>query len=310
MRPMHSDLRSRALPLNQRGFTLLEMIVAITLFGILAVVTIPLLQLPMSAYADANRRADLGAQLDMAATKMKADLARAVPGSIRIAGPFSGTYYLEYMEQRAVGRYRTASAGAACPPTPCTGGNNRDQLEPTGDNCVGTLGALTGATPVPNSDQVVINPMGNTSPWTGNRSTLQAATFSSATFMGCVRMAASPFTPSAVNQHLYVASMPVTYECNTATGRLTRYWGYAFPAMPAGTQRTNFNGVASALVATNITACQFERPTVPNPPFQPKPVRVGSGNLVTVSMDMGQQTNGVLETVRVFFEFGEREVPK
>ena len=47
----------RAPGLAVRGFTLVELVVAITLLGILAMVTVPLLQLPMSAYVEATRRA-------------------------------------------------------------------------------------------------------------------------------------------------------------------------------------------------------------------------------------------------------------
>lgn len=296
---------------RQAGFTIIEMIVAMVLFGILATALIPLLQLPMSAYADASRRADLGSELDTAVTKMKDDLGQAVPGSIRVLQLPSGVQYLEYMEVRATGRFRTAAGGPAVCPATCNGiAANRERLENgVADNCASTLGPLLPGTSASGNpvvgDQVIVNPLGTgVSPWTSQRATLQAVPAAPVQGSTCVRLtAATSFIHPTANKYLYLASTPVSYECNPSTGRLTRYWGYAFPTLAAGgIQRTTFAGVTSAPVSTRVVGCTF---------FKNPAVKVGTGYIVTVALQLGRTVDGALITEKAdgIFEFGEREVP-
>jgi MSHA biogenesis protein MshO len=113
-----------------RGFTLVELIVSITLVGILAVVAVPLVRTPMAAYMDATRRADLTGELDASVARMRDDLAQALPNSIRVRQVAGGRYFLEFLQVRASGRYRIAkNIGAPSCPATCSVPNDNDVLD-------------------------------------------------------------------------------------------------------------------------------------------------------------------------------------
>lgn len=284
----------------QRGFTLVELVVAITLLGILAMVTVPLLQLPMSAYVEATRRATTASDIDATATKLRTDLATALPNSIRIDA--TGRW-LEYLEVRAVGRFRNGSDGtpASCPAA-C--GNDVMQFA-CNESCFTTLGPLQGTAPVVGSDYVVINPMtptgavgnpyfgGAALPPGGIKSRLQSMTPIASGSR--ITMTAHSFALAPANRRFYVVSMPVTYECNLATRRLTRRWGYAV----AAAQPTAFGGgTLSAPLALQVQGCRFSYTATG-----------ASGGVVTAQLDHSPQTAGagVSETASSVLEFSVRE---
>lgn len=246
--------------LAQTGFTLVELVVAITLLGILAMVSVPLLQLPMSAYLDATRRADTASEIDATTARLRADLAQALPNSIRIDPT---RRFLEYLEVRAVGRFRNGSDGTP-PSCPATCGNDTMQFA-CNETCFTTLGPLQGSAPVVGSDYVVFNPLGpgvpNGDPYFGGaalppggiKSRLLTVTPSGAN--NRLTMTAHNFTLAPANRRFYIVSTPVTYECNLATRRLTRRWGYAV----AAAQPTAFGGGApSAPLALQLQGCSFD----------------------------------------------------
>jgi MSHA biogenesis protein MshO len=264
MRQTAFDVSAR--PRAPRGFTLVEMVVAITLLGILAVTVVPLLRLPMSSYLDAARRADAGNELDVAAHKLRGDLAHALPGSVRVL-QVGARYRLEYLEVRATGRLRVGSvAGPQSCPATCSVVGANDRLETAcNDSCFTTLGPLVprvGGTPVAGSDYVVINPLGGNpylggvgSPPGGVKSRLQGH----AVVATGTRLTITPhsFASVASDRQVYLVSTPVTYDCNPTTGTLTRLWGYPM----AQAQPTVFGpNTASAVLANNVQACRFVAP--------------------------------------------------
>ena len=282
-----------------RGFTLVELVVAITLLGILALVTVPLLQLPMSSYIDATRRATVAADIDATAAKLRADLATALPNSIRID---PSRRFLEYMEVRAVGRFRNGSDGTP-PSCPATCGNDTMQFA-CNESCFTTLGPLQGSTPVAGSDYVVINPLGpgipNGDPYFGGtsfpaggiKSRLQSVT---PTATGRrITMTAHAYTLAPADKRFYLVSTPVTYECNLATRRLTRRWGYAVSAA----QPVAFGaGTSSAPLALQVQGCRFDYTATGT-----------AGGVVTVSLQHGGNTAGgtVSEVAHSVLEFSVR----
>lgn len=286
--------------LVQRGFTLVELVVAITLLGILAMVTVPLLQLPMSAYIDATQRSTTASEIDATAAKLRADLATALPNSIRID---ASRRTLEYLEVRAVGRFRSASDGAAAS-CPAACGDDVMQFA-CNEGCFTTLGPLQGTAPVAGSDYVVINPQtplgavgnpyfgGAALPPGGIKSRLQSMT--PVASGSRITMTPHAFALAPANKRFYIVSTPVTYECNLATRRLTRRWGYAVAAV----QPTAFGaGTPSAPLALQVQGCRFDYT-----------VTGAAGGVVSVQLQHSTQAagTGIAEVANSVIEIGVRE---
>lgn len=246
----------------ERGFTLVELVVAMTLLALLTMAAAPLLRVPVVAYMDVQRRADALQSLDAIHHGLEADLANALPGSLRVRSVGSRVL-LEYLEVRARGRLRAGPSGAlqACPATCATAGLN-DALEAScADTCFTALGPLDGATPVAGSDWVVVNAQGpgvaGGDPWLGGAAPaaggIKTRLVATAAASDGLRLSigAHAYPALAPSRRFYLVSQPVTWDCDPATGRLTRRWGYAI----AATQPTAFGAAANAPLASGVTAC-------------------------------------------------------
>ena len=90
---------------NLRGFTLIEMIMVITLTGILAGMVAVFIKAPVDSYIDMSRRAELSDIADTAVRRMTRDIRSALPNSVR--NPVdSSDQCIEFMPSRSGGRYR------------------------------------------------------------------------------------------------------------------------------------------------------------------------------------------------------------
>ena len=249
---------------RQRGFTLVEMIVAITLMGLLSVMAAPLLRIPMVAWMDASRRAELGISADVLQSKLASDLGRALPNSVRVQS-VGGRTFLEYLEVRAQGRHRagTVAAPQACPAV-CVAPGGQDMLEAgCAETCFTSLGPLLGDPPVPGVDWVVVNPLspvgalgnpylgGNIAVAGGIKVRLQNT--AAATDGVRLRHAAHSYPATSASRRFYLVASPVTYECNPGTQRVLRHSGYAISAV----QPVVFPGATSVPVTTNLAACSM-----------------------------------------------------
>lgn len=246
-----------------RGFTLVELIVSITLLSTLALVAVPMLRMPMTAYLEASARVGVTTELDTVQARLNADLARALPNSIRLR-TVGSRQLLEFLDVRAEGRHRDGLSGAAqsCPAPICSVANNNDSLEAAcTERCFTSLGPLVGDVPVPGVDYVVVNPLGpgipGGDPYAGGAVPVVGGIKSRlmATAAGNTRFSITPhsFPALAATRRFYVVSGPVSYECDPATQLLQRHDGYAIVA----TQPAAFGGAQTAPLATGVTACTF-----------------------------------------------------
>ena len=249
--------------MTQRGFTLIEMIIAITLISLLSVAAAPMLRLPLAAGLDASRRATSTNAIDAADARLRDDLARAVPNSVRIRN-VGARVLLETLELRSWGRHRVGAGGPAFCPAAC--GGPSDAIEPACavERCFTSIGPLLGAAPAI-GDWVVVNPrapnaganagdayFGGAVEVNGGIKTRVTATGAAGAGQR-LNVNALRFPNPAPDRRFYVVATPVTWDCNPTTQTLTRRWGYPI----AQVQPVAFGAGSNAVLATRITACNI-----------------------------------------------------
>lgn len=233
-----------------RGFTLVEMIIAIVITGILVAMVSMFGRRQIDAYLDASNRAELSDAADTALRRIGRDLQAALPNSVRPnADP---AQFLEFVPITGAGRYR-ADIGGGAADDPLDFGSNTDSSFDVFGPAV-TIGV---------GEELVIFNLGQTG------SDVYAATAGSSrrAVTAGSNLTKVTFDPAGVHfplaspQHrFHIVGMPVTYECaanaaNPALGRVIRHWGYGFqPGQP--TDFSALNGQSAVLVG-NVSACSF-----------------------------------------------------
>jgi len=97
-------------PSNQRGFTLLEMVMVIVIMGVIAATVAVFMKRPVDAYFDGARRAALTDVADTAVRRMARDIRKALPNSLRNPS----NQCVEFIPTRTGARYRAdIDAGVA-----------------------------------------------------------------------------------------------------------------------------------------------------------------------------------------------------
>lgn len=105
----YPDAMQTAMIQRQRGFTLIEAIMVITITGIIAGVVALFMRTPIQSYFDVERRAEMTDTADTALRRIGRDARRALPNSVRTVG--ASPLCLEYLPTVSGGRYR-AEVGA------------------------------------------------------------------------------------------------------------------------------------------------------------------------------------------------------
>lgn len=222
----------------ESGVTLIELVVAIVVMGILVTLSGMFVRGQVDAYLDIGVRADLTDQADTAVRRIMRDLQSAVPNSVRVSGNF-----LEFVPIRDAGRYRAQKGVPA--------DNELDFTNPA-DNSFEVFGP--GVT-VSAGDQLVISNLGivgadyyagdTRRPLTSTGSNLSTLTFN---------IAAGQFPFSSPQNRFQVAMPPVTYAYEAATRTLWRYSGYAIQSAQVTTIAglDGLAGVTKAALATDV----------------------------------------------------------
>lgn len=226
---------------SEAGVTLVEMIVAIVVTGILVALASMFGRNQIEAYFDVTNRAALTDAADTALRRIARDLQAALPNSVRVSGD-----YIEFVPVRDAGRYRTGVDtgsevvfGSTCcefdvllPPSPFLPDTGSPITVAAGDSLVVNNLGIDGANvyvglPV---RRAVVS-------LAGSRLSYQAPILD---------------TPSPTSR-FHIVTAPVTYQCDLAAGVVRRYQGYPFahpqPTPPGG-------GVATILVA-GVSGCSI-----------------------------------------------------
>ncbi|MDP1681218.1 MAG: type II secretion system protein [Burkholderiales bacterium] len=239
-------------PLLYRGFTLVEMVVVIVLTSIIASAVAMFIRLPVQGYVDTARRAEMTDIADTALRRMGRDLHLALPNSVRVT---DGGATIEILLTKTGGRYRVADDGAGS-------GDLLDfTVNDTSFDQLGLFATGTGQAIVAGDRLVVYNlNIPGADAYAGDNT----ATISSPpTGAGAlanenkINFAAKKFPFESPGNRFQVIEGPISYVCDTTTGRLTRYSGYGY----FGTQRTavQLAGLvpSPSLLATNVASCVF-----------------------------------------------------
>ena len=140
-------------PRQQRGFTLIELVMVIVILGIVGSMVAVFMKSPIDAYFASARRAELTDTADTAVRRMSRDIHGALPNSLR---PFASSTCIEFIPVKFGGRYRADldSTGA---------GNILDFTTTDGSfDMFGSNSALSGQT-INVGDRVVVYNLGITS---------------------------------------------------------------------------------------------------------------------------------------------------
>ena len=229
-------------PRQQRGFTLVELIMVIVITGIVAGMVAVFIQKPIEGYFDTVRRAVLSEEADSALRFVSRDLRSALPNSIVCAGSS-----VSFVSIRSGGRFREVASNASGG-TPLVFGSASTTFNFIGSGATATTrDARNNAIPLADAASRVV--VGNLSSgvtacyssaasFVGNAATLSAlaagsATFASATYPPACELASPTAVddPSTANRNeindrefgrFYVVdSQPVAYVCDKVNG-LTR----------------------------------------------------------------------------------------
>src|SRR2546422_11157958 len=212
---------------RERGVTLIEMVIVISITAIIAGAVSVFISRPVEGYADAARRAEMTDIADTALRRMTRDLRTALANSIRITNAGNVTY-IEYLQSSGGGRYRSDV-------DPGGGGNPLDFTAADIDfDVIGAMPSISAG------DSIVIY---NLAPGSGTSDAYAAppnnnrAAFSSITGNKINLVAAKLFPFSSPGKRFQVVQYPVTYACDplpAGAGGLRRYWGYGIQPSQIG----------------------------------------------------------------------------
>lgn len=228
------------------GFTLIEMVMAIVITGIIGGIVAVFMVNPIKGYFSTVARAGMVDNADLALRRMGRDLRSAVPNSVRVA---SGNLAVEFIPLTGVARYYTEGAGKL-----------DFGVTDTSFDLIGPGLTLTASQnlvfynlgpSVTDADAYADNASAAAQANSNRRtSSTGAGTF---TTVAMSSSAGLPVNDMALPYRVYAVNQPVTYRCDLVAATLTRYWNYGFLA----SQPDPPTGATTAILAKGVTGCAF-----------------------------------------------------
>ena len=242
------------------GFTLIELIVTMTIIVIIVSFGAFMISGPVSGFTDQVRRAELVDSAESSLRRIGRDVRRSLPNSVRITTNGSITA-LELLNVVEGVRYR-----AGPPP----GDANARLIFNTADGAFNSIGLFNAITK-PFSSTTHYLSVYNVGVAGANAYELinvitppgTQIDIDAAAEAGEDNVQLDPwfqFAYPSPRQRIYLIDTPVSFLCDTATSNLTRYAGYAIATNQAdrdsAAELLAAGGVA-ALMSDNLTACTF-----------------------------------------------------
>lgn len=245
----------------QHGFTLVELVITISLATIVVSFMAVFISGPVLAYTDQARRAELVDVAENSLRRIARDVRRALPNSVRVTT--SGSLVaLELLNTVDGVRYRDR-------PPP---GNPSKRLNFSApDDAFNSVGSFSGITRPFSSTTHYLSiynvgvpganayELANVITPAGTRIDIDADTIA-----GEDNIQLTPafrFAYESVGKRVYLIDQAVTYLCDVANGSLTRYTGYAITPNQADRDSSGEllgAGAISTLVADQVSACSIQ----------------------------------------------------
>lgn len=224
------------------GFTLIELIVVITITAILAAAATLFIRNPTQSYFDMETRAGLSDTADSALRRVGRDIHNALPNSVRVTTNGADSF-IEFIPVKAAGRYRAA-----------VGTNNTDNpLDFT--LSADTFDVLGNPITIASGDKLVIYNLGisGADAYEGSniRPLQTTGTLSTLSFTGGTFPLPSP------SSRFYIASTASTYMCDMTNHVLRLFTGYAIPTTQPTSLATLQGLSTSRLIANNLSTCSI-----------------------------------------------------
>jgi MSHA biogenesis protein MshO len=284
---------------RERGFTLLELAIVITIASVVAVFMVLFLGTPVEAYFAQSRRADLVDSADRVVRSLASDVQSALPNSIRQTGG-GGVVALEMLATAGVARYYGTGDKSYLPPAQETleelAAGQLDTDFYTLDQFVSANGSYLAVdnqgAPGAYGFGGVMTPLPPPFTVTPNVATAEEQIhFSGAGF---------DFTTPSPTHSVFLVTGPVSYLCDINTQTVRRYWNYAIAAAQAAVAtdaQLMAAGATRSLLAEHVTACAVT--------VVPAPLSGNFGQLAVLTVTLSNAG----ETLPVFQEVATEYLP-
>ncbi len=232
-----------------RGFTLLELVVAIAVSAIVLVFAGLFVKAPVDAYMATARRNEIQDSVSIAWPRMERDIHSALPNSVRRTR--NGTIEaLELLPVLDTARYMSTPSA-------------------TPFNTAGYFSTPAHSSATPSISSGVYFLSVNNAPPNDAYAFTNVMTPASAqiTFSGdgptedTIKIfPAFTFSGGSLRNRIYLVSRPVTYLCNETAGTLQRFSGYTIAASQTARDtaaKLTGAGASVSLVARDLTTCSF-----------------------------------------------------
>lgn len=234
---------------RSRGVTLVELVIVITLVGVVASLSATLVSRVAASQQDNRGRLVLAQSADGAVARIADELQVALPNSVRLIAS-TNSFWLEWAPVHDAGRYRAASDSLLASGDPL-------DLDNPADASFDVIG--TPIATVPTGSQLVIQSLG-TPDADAHTGTNRRAGLVVTSGGRSVQFTPAGALPQATDtRRFFVTGTPVTLACvsDGAGGyELARYSGYGWQAsQPSGTAHAAWGGATRVTVLSGLSGC-------------------------------------------------------